>query len=76
LTARVPASWEPQHIRLLLAIRRHHHWSQAELAAQLGISSRTIREWESGRLDPRVVYMVALHQLAADISAPLYPNPA
>lgn len=69
MTARTPSDQEPSHVRLILGIRQQHHWTQAQLGQHLGLTGRTIREWESGRSDPRVGWMLALHALLqADIS--------
>lgn len=42
------------------AYRRKHNLSQSEFAAKLGISVRTLQNWEIGRNAPRGLYKIAL----------------
>ena len=42
------------------AHRKRHKLSQSEFAAKLGISVRTLQNWETGRNEPRGLAKVAL----------------
>lgn len=54
---------QPQHVRMLRAIRQQRGWSQAQLGKQLQVSQRTIMRWESGEHDPPLYLMAALREL-------------
>jgi DNA-binding transcriptional regulator YiaG len=43
--------------------RKKHDFSQSEAALQLGISTRTLQEWEQGRARPRHLALNALEAL-------------
>jgi len=53
----------PLHVQLLLHVRARHHWTQAALAQQLGVSLSTIANWEAGRHDPHPVWLRTLRDL-------------
>ena len=42
-------SKKKEFAELLLAWRTKHDWSREEAAAKLGVSYRTLQEWEQGR---------------------------
>lgn len=33
--------------------RERHRWTQAQLASQVGVSQKTVDNWENGRTEPR-----------------------
>ena len=43
--------------------RKKHDFSQSQAALQLGISTRTLQEWEQGRARPRHLALNALEAL-------------
>lgn len=47
----------------IAALRRNAGWSQAELAAKLGVSPSAIGMYEQGRREPAVDTLVALAEL-------------
>lgn len=47
----------------IAALRRNTGWSQAELAAKLGVSPSTVGMYEQGRREPPVESLVALAEL-------------
>lgn len=51
--------------KLLVGIRRQRNWTQYELAAELGVSARTIRRWESGEREPNTRDMLLFRTLLA-----------
>lgn len=56
----------PEYVRLLKRVRQRHGWNQEELAAALGCSVATIKKWESGTRQPRVMVMFAIRYLDRD----------
>lgn len=54
------------HVRMMLAARTRHDWSQRELAAYLGVSARTVKRWESGACDPPAMLLASLRELLSD----------
>jgi putative transcriptional regulator len=67
---RAPGPDTPFHVRMLLAIRTQRHWTQQDLAMQLGVSVSTIAAWESGRREPHVVWLRTLRVLLEEPLAP------
>lgn len=57
------------HSRLLLAIRRKHQWTQRQLAVELSVSVRTIRNWEHGVTQPNARDQLLFEVLLADSAA-------
>ena len=53
-------------IRLLLAVRVKHGWSQQQLAEALMVSRRTVIRWESGDQEPPMYLLAALRELVTD----------
>lgn len=53
----------PLYVQMLLAVRQKHGWTQQQLANALGVSRRTIVNWENGHQEPPLMLMVALRQL-------------
>jgi DNA-binding transcriptional regulator YiaG len=51
-TRRMSESEKQTFAELLLAWRTRHAWSREEAAAKLGVSYRTLQEWEQGRRVP------------------------
>lgn len=49
--------------RLLLAVRKQRKWTQAQLAHELGVSARTIRDWEHDRAQPHPRYLSMLREM-------------
>lgn len=47
--SRTPSESAPQHVRLIMAVRRQHHWTQRELAWEMGVHVNTVKRWESGQ---------------------------
>lgn len=56
----------PEYVRLLKRVRQRHRWNQEQLAAALGCSLCTIKKWESGVRQPRVMVMFAIRSLDKD----------
>ena len=52
LTRRMSNSKKSTFAELLLTWRTKHAWSREEAAAKLGVSYRTLQEWEQGRRVP------------------------
>lgn len=50
------------------AFRKAQKWSQAELGAALGASTRAIEEWEGGRRVPPAYLGLALAAVAAELA--------
>ena len=50
-------------VRLLLAVRTRHDWSQRQLAEALLVSRRTVIRWESGEHEPPPYLLAALREL-------------
>ena len=46
-------------------LRAEHNWSQAELAAQLGVSRQTINAIETGKYDPSLPLALKVAKLFA-----------
>jgi transcriptional regulator with XRE-family HTH domain len=57
-------------VRMMLAVRAQHGWSQLELAQRLSISRRTINRWENGHAEPPVYLLAALRELLSDTQKP------
>lgn len=55
----------PEGARLLLAIRRQRHWTQARLAVELAVSVRTLRRWETSISQPNGRDMLVLRSMLA-----------
>lgn len=53
----------PEYSRMLKGIRQQRGWSQHDLAAELGVSRRTIARWEAGHGDPHPGRMAFIRQL-------------
>lgn len=51
------------HVRMLLAVRQKHHWSQQRLAVELGVSRRTIVNWEKEHKQPPLFVLGTLREL-------------
>ena len=45
------------------ALRRESKLSQAELAEQIGVSQQCISEWERGKTDPTLTFIVKLSDI-------------
>lgn len=56
---------KPHHVRLMLAIRQQHGWTQQDLAQQLQVSKRTVIRWENDQQDPPIYLLAALRELVA-----------
>jgi transcriptional regulator with XRE-family HTH domain len=54
--------------------RTARNWSQAEVAARIGVSQGTISSWERGKFTPDDVQIVRLHAIFED-GAQLQPEP-
>src|ERR1700691_5478105 len=54
----------------LVRLRREHDWTQPQLAARLGVSKRTLSNWECGYWLPhfkqRLHVVLSLHDLAPE----------
>lgn len=50
-------------VERLIELRKEHHLSQEELAAQLGVSRQTISKWERGEASPDTDNLIALAKL-------------
>ncbi len=62
----------PNHIRLLLAIRKKRGWTQQQLACELFVHKSTIANWERGITDPHPSWVQRLEVLLnADPANPL-----
>ena len=57
----------------LKALRRRKHLSQTALGDLVGVNDNTIRQWESGTLQPRREHIPKL-AAALDIDAQLLPS--
>ena len=49
----------------IATLRKQNGWTQAELAAQLGVSDKAVSKWESGRGYPDIVQFPAIASLFA-----------
>ena len=45
------------------ALRRENHLSQAELAEKIGVSQQCISEWERGKTEPTLSFIVKLSDI-------------
>ena len=52
-------TWLPQQLR---AWRKRHKLSQSMAAVELGMSRRTLQEWEQGRAMPRSLAFTAIRR--------------
>ncbi|WP_143463493.1 helix-turn-helix transcriptional regulator [Levilactobacillus enshiensis] len=55
-----------EHLKLqaaLIAHRKQHHWTQADLAERLFLSRQTISNWENGRTYPDIQSLILLANL-------------
>ena len=43
------------------AARKEHGWSTSDLAEKLGVSSRTVENWEQGRLPNKTALLLLSH---------------
>lgn len=66
---RVESQGAPKHVRLLLGIRRKHHWTQQQLASELFVHKSTIANWERGITDPHPSWVQRLEVLLNAIPA-------
>lgn len=61
---------EPKKVRrMLLALRRHHRWSQRFAAAVFGVPITTMTKWESGKRNPSgaaAKFIFLLHALLVE----------
>lgn len=53
----------PPHVRLLLAIRTQRHWSQQQLADEIGVARSTVAAWEGGGREPHPVWLKLIKPL-------------
>ncbi len=63
LRVRLPDQYDSAGSRLVLGVRRLHGWSQTDVARQLGVCQATVSAWESGRLEPRDVWVRLLREM-------------
>lgn len=59
----------PNHVRLLLAIRQKHGWTQQQLASYLFLHKSTIANWERGITEPHPSWVQRLETLLSEDAA-------
>lgn len=47
----------PLHANLIRALRKQKHWTQQQLAEQIGVHRTTVARWETGVADPPLGYV-------------------
>jgi transcriptional regulator with XRE-family HTH domain len=58
----------PQFARMLLAVRREHGWTQADLARELCVRRETVADWERGARSPHPGWIARVRMLVPELS--------